>query len=102
MYFCIAGYFILSVFSYYQILKIRKKKVITFLDQEFQGGEGSMYHTLEEEGGDDPHFSQYSDIQTPRQSSHPWGRPTTPYTEKAVPMTEEEDVGNENVLFAKL
>jgi hypothetical protein len=103
MYFCIAGYFILSVFSYYQILKIRKKRVITFLDQEFQGGEGSMYHTLDEEGVDEPRFSSYSDVQPARPPLHPWSRPApTPYTEKAVPMTEEEDYGKENVLFAKL
>lgn len=76
IYFSISSYFTLSVYSYYQIIKIKKRKVITFLDHEFQGGEGSWYHALQEE-------------------------PVPPYTEKAVPMTDEDDRGRENVLFAK-
>lgn len=107
IYFAIASYFILSVYSYYQILKIRKRKVTTFLDHEFQGGEGSWYHTLEEEGMEDASLPPaypvpaYSDA-LPAYRAHPFSRPHPPYTEKAVPMTDEEDFGKENVLFAKI
>jgi len=103
-------YCVLSVYSYYQILKIKKRKVITFLDHEFQGGVGSWYHTLDNQGGDDivpthagpaPPYSDVAEKRTEVQSnSNPFRRP--PYTEKAVPMTEEEDLGKENVLFAKV
>jgi len=96
-YFAIATYFILSVFSYHQILRIKKRKVTSFLDHEFQGGVGANYHSLEEDGNS---AHMYRDIPTTT-VSHPWGRPA-PYVEKTVPMTEEEDVGKENVLFAKV
>ncbi len=32
-----------SVYSYYQIIKIKKRQVITFLDHEFQGSEGQYW-----------------------------------------------------------
>jgi len=109
LYFTIAAYFILSVHSYHQILRIRKKKAFSFLDHEFQGGEGAYYHTLEEEGGVNPGpdpVLPFTDLEVPGASSaahHPFGRPKAgPFTEKAVPMTDEEDLAKENVLYAKM
>jgi len=78
LYFALSIYFILSVYSLYMILKIQKKSVTTFLDQEFEQG-SSFYHTLEDE---EPHMP--------------------PYREKTVPMTESEDKGREHVLYAKM
>jgi len=75
-YFALAVYFILSVYSYHQIIKIQKKNARHFLDNDFLS-EG--YHTLED-----------SSVRAP------------PYTEKAVPMNEQEDMDRENVLYAKL
>jgi len=79
MFFALSVYFILSVYSLYIILKIQKKNVVSFLDHEFEAGNGSIYHTLEE---DEPQLP--------------------PYREKTVPMTEAEDVGREHVLYAKM
>jgi len=78
LFFALSIYFILSVYSLYMILKIQKKSVTTFLDQEFEQG-SSFYHTLEDE---EPHMP--------------------PYREKTVPMTESEDKGREHVLYAKM
>jgi len=85
----LSAYFIISVYSFFVILKIQKKSVTTFLEHEFEGGIGdtsslflspsSYYHTLDED-----------DTQLP------------PYREKTVPMTEAEDKGKEHVLYAQL
>ena len=45
LFFALSIYFILSVYSLYMILKIQKKSVTTFLDQEFE--QGSKRHPSE-------------------------------------------------------
>lgn len=79
LYFSLSIYFILSVHSLYIIIKIQKKNVTTFLDQEFETDAGAFYQTLDEDEA-----------------------PAPPYREKTVPMTEEEDHGKEHVLYAKI
>jgi len=79
IFFALSIYFILSVYSFYMILRIQKKSVTSFLDHEFEGGVGSFYHTLDEDDAALP-----------------------PYREKTVPMTDEEDKGREHVLYAKI
>ena len=44
LYFALSIYFILSVYSLYMILKIQKKSVTTFLDQEFEQGSKCQGH----------------------------------------------------------
>jgi len=100
MFLFVTSYFILSVYSYYQLLKIRKAKVISFLSNEFQADPGSLPGTgyrvlVEDESGsasyDNP--PAYSDL--------PLTSTAIPFTEKNVPMTEEEDVNKENVLYVQ-
>jgi len=110
-YFSITAYFILCVQSYYQITRIKKKKALTFLDTEFQGGEGNWYHSLREDRVEDiapthsylgpaPAYSDVLPSTPPPQYTdrNPFRRPP-PFTEKAVPMNDEEDNENENVLY---
>jgi len=77
-YFLISVYSIISVYSFHMIIKIQKRSVIRFLDQEFQPTEGGFYRPVDEE------------------------RPVTPFREKSVPMTDQEDVDREHVLYAKM
>jgi len=67
------------VYSLLVIIKIQKRSVVQFLDQEFQTTEGGFYRPLENERR---------------------GRvPVVPFRERKVPMTEEEDVDKEHVLY---
>jgi len=89
----ITSYFILSVYSFYQLIKIRKAKVVTFLNNEFQADSesGTPYRILvEEDANDQP--PPYSDVATAR---------PMPFTEKHVVLTETEDASKENVLYVQ-
>merc|ERR1711874_472647 len=81
-YFLICVYTILSVYSLHMIIKIQKRSVIRFLDHEFQTTEGGFYRPVDE--------------------GRSGGIPVTPFREKKVPMTEQEDVDKEHVLYAKM
>jgi hypothetical protein len=90
----VTSYFILSVYSYYQLLKIRKAKVISFLSNEFQAEPGPGYHILVEDDAGHDNPPAYADLAQTTTS--------IPFKEKNVPMTDAEDVNKENVLYVQL
>jgi len=83
LYFAISIYFIMCVFSLYKILKIQKSSVIRFLDHEFEANEVGFYRPLDNQ-------------QSPRPGH------VKPWVEKSVPMSAEEDVDKEHVLYARM
>merc|ERR1712241_793730 len=77
LYLGVSIYFILSVYSYYIIIRIQKRSVIQFLDHEFEATEVGFHR--------------------PRSSGHQRSR-----IEKSVPMSGEEDRDREHVLYARM
>ena len=79
------------------IIKIQKRSVIRFLDHEFQTSEGRPkvnIHVL--------CFPFIGGFYRPVDEGRSGGIPVTPFREKKVPMTEQEDVDKEHVLYAKM
>jgi len=83
IYFGLSVYFILCVHSLHMIIKIQKKSVVRFLEHEFEATEVGYYRPLDN-GNENPGF-----------------RDSSVWTEKTVPMTPEEDLHREHVLYAR-
>ena len=98
-YFLICVYSILSVYSLHMIIKIQKRSVIRFLDQDFQTTEGTYHLT---------HWLTISvhislgGFYRPLDEENRVGGQVPPYRERRVPMTDEDDVDKEHVLYAKM
>ena len=99
IYFGLSAYFILCVHSLHMIIKIQKKSVVRFLEHEFEATEGKS--TSECNADFDVSFpvGYYRPLDD-RENVNGGFRDIT-WTEKAVPMTPEEDVHREHVLYAR-
>ena len=89
----------MCVFSLYKILKIQKSSVIRFLDHEFEANEG----TVSTQTSSFHHVSFIVGFYRPldnQQSPRPGH--VKPWVEKSVPMSAEEDVDKEHVLYARM
>jgi len=87
VYFGLSVYFILCVHSLHVIIKIQKKSIVRFLEHDFEATEVGYYRPLD--NGNGP------------AAENPGFRDSSPWTEKTAPMTPEEDIHREHVLYAR-
>ena len=115
IYFGLSVYFILCVHSLHMIIKIQKKSVVRFLEHEFEATEGkrstsTFWIWMENWTRQSRCVEIYVHIfifsvgyYRPLDSGDNTygGVREVAWTEKTVPMTAEEDVHREHVLYAR-